>query len=390
MSKISNSFIIVLIIIFLNASGGMLPILGTLLFSDIGLNIETIGIVMSFFGVGSFLGGYVGGHLADYTSSKKIVCVSILGNAIFIMLYALLESVILFSVCMFFIGFFNSSCRPSTILLLFETMGDISKTSALSFRRVVLNLGFSASSAGFGFLYYYQGKLAFIFIGFVFLLNFVVSLFLPNNKPDESAMQNTGLPKNSSPLMFILLNFLLIISVIILDQSKTTYTFFLKDFINFSVLDISLLFTIHGILVLVFQIPIGFIFDKINIALGCFIGSILLAIGMGLTSLAINFPLAILFCTLWTFSEMILFPLLLPYLLNTSVYKKGKTMGIYQASFSFGGFLAPIFGSILYSYSSSLLWSACLVISMICAGFFLTFYKFYEPNVESQKIGSSV
>ncbi len=384
MTKISNSFIIVLIIIFLNASGGMLPILGTLLFSDIGLNVETIGIVMSLFGVGSFFGGYIGGHLADYTSSKNIVCVSILGNAIFIMLYALLENVVLFSVCMFFIGFFNSSARPSTILLLFETMGSISKTSALSFRRVVLNLGFSASSAGFGFLYYYQGKLAFILIGFIFLLNFIISLFLPNNKPHESATQNNELSKNSSLSMFMLLNFLLIICVIILDQNKITYTLFLKDFINFSVLDISLLFTIHGILVLVFQIPIGFIFDKIHLALGCFIGSILLAFGMGFTSLATNFPLAILFCALWTFSEMILFPLLLPYLLNTSIYKKGKTMGIYQASFSFGGFLAPVFGSLLYSYSPSLLWNVCFALSIFCAIVFLTFYKFYG------KIGSSV
>jgi MFS family permease len=380
--KTNKSFLIVLLLIFFNSGGLMLPILATLFFNDLKFNVEIIGIVMSFFGIGGLVGGYIGGHLADYIHSKKIVSVSLLGNGIFIMLFSLIkQDVLLFSICMLFIGFFNSSFRPSSLLLLFETKGRFSESKVLSYRRVVNSMGFAIASFGFGLLYHVSGKWAFFVIGLLFIFTFFLSLILKESKIHATEKKEKEVQRKPNLKLFMTLNVFSVLFIIVFNQYSTTYTLFLENFAGFSLLDISTLFTIHGIIIVLFQIPVGHFSDKITLSMGCFIGSILLAFGMGLTGFASNFALAIFFCTLWTFAEMILPPLTLPFILKTSIYKRGKTMGIYQTSFSSGVFLAPLLGSFFYKISPYFLWNLCFAVSIICALFFLALYIFYEPKV---------
>jgi predicted MFS family arabinose efflux permease len=382
-TKLPKGFLLVLILIFFNASGGMLPILITMFLKEIGFDVKEIGFFIALFGVGGFLGGYIGGQMVDYFSSKGIVSFSIMGNAIFITLLGLFKSSFAIAICMFCAGFFNSSFRPSAILLMFERMGGVSKSTALSFRRVVLNFGFSVSSVVFGFLFQKQHQFAFVIIGFVFFLNFILSLFLKKIKCHKAQQEGEVKPPHSSFFIFCILNLMLLLGIMVLEQYKTTYVMFLQDYANFTVFEVSFLFTIHGVLILIFQIPVGFVCDKIKPSIGCFIGSIMLAIGIGLTFLVDNFFIGVLLCAFWTFSEMILFPIMLPYILNTSIYKKGKTMGIYQASFSLGVFFSPIFGSFFYQINPNLLWILCLIICLICSAVFLIFYQLYDKNSSS-------
>lgn len=383
---INRGFLTVLLLIFFNSGGLMLPILATLFFNDLKFNVEVIGLIMSFFGVGGLFGGYIGGHLSDYIHSNKIVSISLLGNGIFIMLFSLIkQDVSLFSICMLFIGFFNTSFRPSSLLLLFETRGRISEIKVLSYRRVANSMGFALASFGFGFLYHVSGKWAFLVIGFLFIFTFLLSLILKEKKVSIAEEKEKEVPRKPNLRLFVGLNLICVLFVIVFNQYSTTYTLFLGNFAGLSPFDISTLFTVHGIIVVLFQIPVGHFCDKIRLSMGCFIGSILLALGMGLTGFASNFALAIFFCILWTFAEMILPPLSLPFILKTSIYRRGKTMGIYQASFSSGVLLAPLLGSFIYKISPYFLWQMCFVVSVICALFFLTLYIFYEPMVISRK-----
>lgn len=377
----NKNFIIVLFLILLNSGGLMLPILNTLFFNDLGFGVKAIGIIMSFFGIGGLIGGYIGGHLADYIHSKNIVSISILGNGVFILLFSFLQDITLFAICMFFIGCFNASFRPSSILLLLENKGSFSDVKVLSYRRVANSIGFAIASFGFGFLYHIAGKSAFTFIGLTFIFTFFLSFILKSGKANISEKQEKEVKKRPNLSLFIGLNLISMLFIMIFNQYGTTYTLFLENFVGLSVLDISVLFTFHGILIIIFQIPVGYFSDKINLSLGCFIGSILLALGMGLTNFATSFQVALFFCAIWTFAEMILPPLSLPLILKTSIYKKGKTMGMYQTFFSSGIFLAPLFGSFFYNISPTLLWNLCFAISIFCAVFFLALYQFYEKAI---------
>lgn len=379
--KMNRNFFLLLILTFFNAGAGMLTIIISLFFNDINIEIKTIGILIAFFGIGSFCGGYAGGHLSDILSGKNIIQISLIGTFIFLALFSFTTNIKLFAIYMLFVGFFNSGFRPASILLILSERGSLTPAKALSYRRVVLNLGFSFFAAGFGFLYDFAKQNSFVLISLLFVLNFLISLLLKINK--ESKIQQKETMQKPNFLLFIYLNILLIVGILVLDQTKMTYPLFLENIFKISINQISTLFTIHGVVVLLFQIPIGHFFDKLNFSLGCAIGCLFLAIGIGLTGFASSFKILIALCIIWTFGEMILFPTLLPFMLNSSIYKKGKTIGVYQASFSFGAFLAPIIGSFLYSKNPTLLWYACFALSVISTIIFLTFYKIYEKTSNS-------
>ena len=380
-TEINKNFIIALLLIFFNAGGGMLTILGTLFLNDLKFTVETIGVIMGAFGIGSFIGGYLGGHISDYISVKKIVSYSLLGNATFTMIFAGLNSAIMFGSCMFFIGLFNSSFRPAAMLLLFATKGKLSDITVLSFRRVVVNFGFSIGAGAFGFLYSYSNRLSFLIIGGLFFFVFLCSFLINTSSLLTKTKHEAGKLSRGHLLIFISINVLIVITLAILDQHKTTYTLFLKDFSALSIIDISILFSFAGVLVIILQVPVGMLFDKIPIAIGCFVGSVFLGLGFGMTSFIDSFFLAFVSVTLWVLGEIILMPLQLSFILKLNAGKKGRVMGIYQASFSIGMFLSPIVGGFIYQqFSPQTLWNLCFFVSIICGIIFLTVGKFYKKT----------
>ena len=376
---INRNFTLTLLLTFFNSGGAMILVITSLFFNDINFDTKTISLLTATFGIGAFLGGYIGGHISDIISSNKVISISTLGNALFIFLFSISQNILLFGVCIFSIGFFNSSFRPSAILMLLSARGGLSTVKVLAYRKVVFNLGFGIFAAGFGFLYSIMQKDAFYFIALLFFMNFLISLFLTPNKNILTSTQAEA-SHISNISLFIVLNLLLIVGMIILNQYQMSYPIFLEKISGLSINQISIIFTIHGFVILVFQIPIGYLFDKVRLSLGCAIGSLLLAIGMGLTNISNNFYIIILLCIVWTVAEMVLFQLILPFILNVSIYKKGKTMGIYQASFSFGSFIAPIFAGFLYAKNPALLWNACLLLGIGCAIVFFIIYMRYKKS----------
>jgi MFS family permease len=374
----NRNFIIIIAVIFCNAVGMVLPILGTLFFNDLNLSVETIGLIMSFWGIGGLLGGYIGGHVADYINPKNVVSVSLLGNGVFIVLLGIFKDITLLSLCMLCTGFCNASFRSPSLLLLLKANNKLSDLKLFSIRRIAINLGFAIASFSFGYLYNYYEKASFIFIGLFFALAFLLSLSLKTHHKYSAKMQEDKTIKKPNFKLFALLNIFLIICITVLCQYSSTYTLFLENVVELSILDISRLFAFHAVLIIVFQIPISYLCDKITLSMSCFVGALFLAFGMGLTGFASNLKLAILFCTIWTVGEMILQPLSLVFILKISTFKKGKTIGIFQASVFLGLFLSPLFGSFFYKISPYLLWKVCFLTALICALFYLMLYKFYE------------
>nr|WP_245806547.1 hypothetical protein [Francisella halioticida] len=124
-----------------------------------------------------------------------------------------------------------------------------------------------------------------------------------------------------------------------------------------------------------FQIPLSYIFNKLSYAMACLYGVLFLTVGIGMTTIINNFSLAILSCVLWTIGEMVLYPPLLLYILSSSKYSKGKTMGIYQVFYSIGSLMAPLLGTLVYEYSPRILWNMSLVFGVICGDIFLFIYR---------------
>ena len=104
----------------------------------------------------------------------------------------------------------------------------------------------------------------------------------------------------------------------------------------------------------------------------CFVGTIFLSLGIGLTQYITNIYIAILLCFFWTIGEMILFPILLPLILKLSTFKRGNSVGIYQTVFSLSIFISPVIGMSIYKLSPILRWNICLCAGILSSIFFVT------------------
>jgi len=360
----------------------MIIVVSSMFLNGIGFDVYYIGLILTFFGVGSFVGGYTGGHLSDKISALKIIKFSLFGNSLAILILPYNNQIILLCIFMFIIGFFNSTLRPASIILLLKSSKKMSEVKLFSYRRVALNLGFSIGAMVVSFVYTKNMYLPFIIISIVLIIGFLLSMYL-KDESESIKTKNDLCRKNSykyNIFIFYLLNIIMIISLIILNQNQITYVIYLDNIVKLSTEDISLLFAISGIIIAIFQIPISHILDNLSYQLACFIGIIFLSIGLGMTSIIDNYYLAIVSCIFWTFGEMIFHPVILAYILEMSNYKKGKTMGLYQAFFSLGILLSPLFGSMLYGISPILLWNTSFIIGAICAIVFLILYIFRDPQ----------
>ncbi|MED7789199.1 MFS transporter [Francisella sp. 19X1-34] len=376
----SKLVFICLFLIFLNSVVQMISVLGTLFLHNLGYTALNIGFIFTFFGIGSLIGGYLGGVLSDRFPITKIIKISLVGNAIFIGIFPFYNMFAYFLICMLIIGFFCGIFRPLAILLLFEcNKGLISESRLIAYRRVSINLGFSIGAATLGFLYEYNSRLAFLTISIILIFGFFLSRFIvvdtkKKHKEDVASINKSA----SNNYIFYILNIILVISLIILNQNKTTYNIFLESFASISVKDISLLFALNGLIIIFLQIPLSHIFNKLSYAVACFYGMLFLALGIGMTGVIGSFSLAIISCVLWTIGEMVLYPPLLIYIINSSNYSKGRTMGIYQVFYSVGSLVAPLLGTLIYDYSPQLLWSTFLILGVVCSIVFLLIYKWWR------------
>lgn len=374
LSKIIKDLpIILLLVIFFNAMAQMITVVSSMFLNDVGFSVYHIGLILTFFGIGSFIGGYAGGHLSDKISTLKIIKFSLFGNALATLIFPYTKDIILLSIFMAIIGFFNNTLRPASIILLLKSSKTMSEVKLLSYRRVALNLGFSIGAMIVSFVYSKNIYLPFIILSVILAIGFILSIYLkdePENikTKEELHKHNTH---NFNAFMFYMLNIIMIISLIILNQNQITYVIYLDNIAKLSIKEISLLFAISGVIIAVFQIPLGHIIEKLSYQLACFIGIVFISVGIGMTSIIDNYQLAILSCVFWTLGEMIFYPVILVYIIKMSNYKEGKTMGLYQAFFSSGVLLAPLFGSMLYKISPIMLWNTSLIIGAICAIVFL-------------------
>lgn len=260
-SSTTRLVLICLFLIFLNSVVQMISVLGTLFLHNLGFRALNIGYIFTFFGIGSLVGGYLGGILSDKFSIINIIKISLIGNAIFIGIFPFYNSFIYFLICMLIIGFFSGIFRPLAILLLFKcNKGLISESKLIAYRRVSINLGFSIGAAILGFLYDYNNHVAFLSISIVLIFGFFLSnLIIVEEKTEhkKEVVSSSRLITNS--YIFYILNIILVISIIILNQNKTTYTIFLESFAAISVKNISLLFALNGLIIIFFQVPLSYI-----------------------------------------------------------------------------------------------------------------------------------
>jgi len=345
------------IVMLINRSGSMvLPFLGVYMTNELGFSIKEAGIVLSFYGIGSVIGSWLGGLLTDRLGEYHVQYVSLFLSAPLFMLIPVFPSVEGMAVVILIQSTIGETFRPANSVAITKYSNPQNLTRAFSLNRMAINLGFAIGPAMGGILSSVSYELLFISntIGALLAGIFYVKFFKRRHKIFSKNMQRENTEsvfhKKVSPYRdFPFLIFFVLCSLFsgCFFQFYNTMPIFYKEEVHLDQRSIGYMMGYSGIIIVALEmLIINFVDKRYRIAKIVFYGMFMCAVSY--TMLAFNHHglTLILSMTVLSIGEI----LVLPYLSTVTALRsdrgnQGAYMGLNGMSFSISFIFTPLLGT---------------------------------------------
>jgi predicted MFS family arabinose efflux permease len=372
----------------INRMGTMVyPFMTIYMTRSLGFSISAAGFVMACFGVGAILGSYLGGKFTDKFGFYKVQIFTLMGGGIMFFILGYLENYVAICITSFLLSAVNEAFRPANISALGYFTTKENNTKSFSLNRLAFNLGWSVggsiggivASINYQSLFWIDGCTN-IFAAIALIIIFKdVEIIKPLeiNKPT-----NITRPTQDKFFMFFCLNTFLFAACFF--QHFTNLPAFYKNMYNFNESFIGFLFTLNGLIIVVFEMNLihyvnKFRLNKKIISIGhilhAFAFILLILIPITYFSSTIQFILI-------TVSEMLAFPAMYAIWINrTNEYNRGSYAGWNAMSWALAQTVGPFGGALIADHLGfNWLWGLVVVLNIITA------YNFYNLSKENVKI----
>ena len=334
------------LITLVNRAGTMvIPFLSLYLNKNLGFSLANVGWILSFWGLGSVLGTWLGGKLTDKIGYYKVMFSSLLISGIFFILLQTLSTFESFCLGILLTMLAADAFRPAMFVALNAYSKPENKTRSVTLIRLAINLGFSAGPAIGGMIITGIGYYALFWVdGITCILASLVLVFVLHPKKvkelDNVIVEKpVSVYKDKAFWIFFIGMFIFGFTFM---QYFSTMPLYYKDIRNLSEFEIGLLMGFNGFFIFVFEMPLihwleNLKKDKIKlVALGLFLVSLSFVILLTTSWIGVLF-VGIL---LMTIGEMIAFPFS-----NAFAMERGKkgNQGEYMAMYAISFSLASIF-----------------------------------------------
>lgn len=336
------------LITLINRAGAMvIPFLSLYLTDDLNFSLQQVGWIMTSYGLGSFLGAWLGGKLSDQIGYYKVILISLLLTGVSFITIQYFTS--FWSICA---GFFvliaiADMARPAFFVALSAYSKPENKTRSLTFIRLAINLGFSAGPAIGGLIIASIGYYGLFWVdGITCIIAGLVMIQTLHPKKakiqDKEVVVENPVSAHKDGVYVLFLIALALFGFIFV-QYFSTIPLYYKEIHQLSEQKIGLLLALNGALIFFFEMPLIAYLEKTKLSkIGNVIGGFVLT-GISFLLLLVT-PWAgvlVIGMIIATLGEMVAFPFGNAFALDRS--KKGRQgayMGLYSMSFS----LAHIFG----------------------------------------------
>jgi predicted MFS family arabinose efflux permease len=328
-------------ITLINRAGTMvIPFLSLYLKESLSFSFENVAWIMSFFGLGSVVGTWLGGKLTDKIGYYKVMYVSLATSGICFVLLQFLTTFSGFCLGIFMVMLTADAFRPALFVALNAYSKPENKTRSVTLIRLAINLGFSVGPAIGGFLIVALGyKGLFWADGITCFLASILLLKVLNPKRakvlDKVEVENpVSAYKDKAFLVFFVTMFLF---GFVFLQYFSTIPLYYKNARFLTELEIGLLMGFNGFFIFVFEMPLTNWLENAKthkIKLVTF-GFFLVALSFIVVNLTDWFGILILGILLMTIGEMIAFPFSNAFAVERAKKgNQGEYMALYSVAFS--------------------------------------------------------
>ncbi|MEH6681015.1 MAG: MFS transporter [Sediminicola sp.] len=339
------------LITLINRAGTMvIPFLSLYLTQDLDFTLESVGVIMTCFGLGSLLGTWIGGKLTDKIGYYKVMLGSlILSGTLFIGLQ-FLENFHTVCAGIFVLMVIADAFRPAVFVALIAYSRPENKTRSVTLIRLAINLGFSAGPALGGIIIASLGYFGLFWVdGATCILAGLLLLYVLH--PKKAKITDTN--KNTLPVSAYgdVPYWIFIIAMVFFGfafvQYFSTVPLYYSEAYSLSEFQIGLLLALNGFLIFVLEMPLIKYMESrpLSQISNTILGLVLVTASFLVLNLVSWWGILIVGMVLMTIGEMIAFPFSNAFAMDRSKRgNQGEYMALYSIAFSVSHVFAHNYG----------------------------------------------
>ncbi len=329
------------LITLINRAGTMvIPFLSLYLTKSRGFTLDEVGWILTFFGLGSVTGSWLGGKFTDKFGHYRTMAGSLIVSSVFFVLLQFPDTFWSIALGIFLVMAAADTFRPAVFVAISAYSRPQNRTRSVTLIRLAINLGFSAGPALGGLIIATAGYSGLFWVdGFTCLIAGILLLILlhPKRAVEEPEDIITSSLNAFGDKLYLLFIGAMVLFGFIFLQYFSTMPLFYADYHQLDEFEIGLLLGLNGLTIFLLEMPlIKYMESRNHSVVGYVILGILLS---GLSFLAINLTdwvgILVVGMLLVTIGEMIAFPFSNKFALDRSDGKKrGSYMALYSIAFS--------------------------------------------------------
>lgn len=324
----------------------VIPFLSLYLTKSRGFTLEEVGWILTFFGLGSVTGSWLGGKLTDKIGHYKTMALSLIVSSFLFVLLQFPESFWPICIGIYLVMTVADIFRPAVFVAISAYSKPQNRTRSVTLIRLAINLGFSAGPAiggfiiatgGYNWLFWVDG-LTCLAAGLLLL-----KLLHPKRSTPEPEDIIVRAKSAMSDRLYLIFVFAMMIFGFVFIQYFSTMPLYYAEIHKLNEFEIGLLLGLNGLTIFLFEMPlIKFMENQKHTATGYVIlGTILTGISFLVVNLTGWIGILVVGMLLATVGEMIGFPFSNSFALHRS---DGKKRGSYMALYSIAFSVSHIFG----------------------------------------------
>lgn len=389
-----ESWMLALVMLINRAGSMVLPFLGVYMTNHLHFSIENTGIVLSFFGIGSVIGSWLGGFITDKIGEYKVQYLSLLLSVPLFCLIPVFKTEVGVAAIILIQSIVSDSFRPANSVAITKYAKPEKITRAFSLNRMAVNLGFSIGPALGGILsaisyefLFFTNALAALSAGILYIIFFKKRNKLARLKAIK-VKEVIEIKKENSPYRdgkFLIYCFFCMLFSICFFQLFSTLTIFYKDTAQLSQQNIGYILGYSGFLVVLLEMGLVQVAEKyFSLAVTMFLGTFICGISYAMLGFDHSMITLVLSMSLLCVGEIWALPFMSTITaLRSGKNNKGAYMGLNGISFSIAFIVTPYLGTLIAEkFGFTTLWIGTGIVATAIA---IAFYFIVPWMIKDRK-----
>lgn len=362
------------LITLINRAGTMvIPFLSLYLTESLDFTLSNVGWIMSAFGMGSFVGSWLGGKLTDKFGYYKIMVLSLVGSGLTFIWLQYLNTFYELIFGIFTLLTIADMFRPAMFVAVSAYSKPENKTRSITLIRLAINLGFSAGPAVGGLIIVALGYAGLFWVDGITCIAAGILLLKVLHPKKSTQLDDITVehPKSAyKDYPYIIFLIAMVLFGVAFLQYFSTIPIYYKEAYHLPEDQIGLLLAMNGILICIIEMPLVKWLENSRYSMVGLIlfGGILTAISFAVLNMSGWIGVLIIGMLFMTMGEIVSFPFSNAFAMQRAKRgNQGEFMALYSITFAISHIIGHNLGMQLidhFGYETT--WNIMTVLMIVC------------------------